>query len=186
MNRRTRIDRADFYSGLATLVIGLFALVESLRMPRLEHLNINPYTVPGLVPGLLGAILTVLGLVLLLRGLKGPRVPADPAPLADPADPAAQSADHAQTGHWLTDSWKRVFLALGTTIGYAGFLFGQVPFVIATTIFVFTFTVGAEWLNRTRPRSLAKTAAWALLLALGMAFAVQYIFVELFRVRLPG
>ena len=179
--RMARIDRTDFYSGLATLVIGLFALVESLRMPRLEHLNVNPYTVPGLVPGLLGAILTVLGLVLLLRGLKGPRAAAE-----EPPTPDHNVDDSIETGFRLTDSWKRVFLALGTTVGYAGFLFGQVPFVIATALFVFAFTVGAEWLNRTRPRSLAKTAVAALVLALVMAFAVQYVFVELFRVRLPG
>lgn len=173
MNSRTRIDRMDFYSGLATLVIGLFALVESLRMPRLADQNINPYTVPGLVPGILGAILTVLGLMLLLRGLKGPRRATDEGLEIVP-------------GPRLTDSWKRVFLALATTIGYAGFLFGQVHFVIATTLFVFAFTVGAEWLNRTRPRSLAITAVFALVLALVIAFGVQYVFEELFRVRLPG
>lgn len=176
MTRPTRIDRMDVYSGLATLVIGLFALVESVRMPRLEDLDVNPYTVPGLVPGLLGAILTVLGLVLLLRGLKGPRATAEEPP----------PDGGAETGAVLSGSWKRVLLAVATTIGYAGFLFGQVPFVIATTLFVFAFTVGAEWLNPARPRSMAATAAGALVLALIMAFAVQYVFVEMFRVRLPG
>lgn len=183
MTRPTRIDRTDVYSGLATMVIGLFALVESVRMPRLETLDINPYTVPGLVPGLLGVILTVLGLILLLRGLKGPRTATAET---SGAGEVPETGDIAETRSRQAESRKRVLLAVGTTIGYAGFLFGQVPFVIATTIFVFAFTVGAEWLNPARPRSMAATAVGALVLALIMAFAVQYVFVEMFRVRLPG
>ena len=53
--------RADLATGLVLVALGVAVVVESLRMPRFEHLNVNPYTVPGLVPGALGAVILVLG-----------------------------------------------------------------------------------------------------------------------------
>ena len=40
----------------------------SWRMDRLEGLNINPWSVPGLLPGLLGALMMLFGAALFLRG----------------------------------------------------------------------------------------------------------------------
>ena len=54
------VRRAVRALGLVTLGVG--TVVESWRMPRLEEMNINPYTVPGLVPGIVGTVLAILGL----------------------------------------------------------------------------------------------------------------------------
>ena len=42
-------------------------LALSFAMDRLEAQHINPYTVPGLLPGLLGIVMILLGGLLALR-----------------------------------------------------------------------------------------------------------------------
>jgi hypothetical protein len=63
------MNKLDFISALVLMALGAGVVIESLRMPRLENLNINPDTVPGLVPGILGVVLFILGGVLLLRSI---------------------------------------------------------------------------------------------------------------------
>src|SRR5205823_13811309 len=59
--------RSELVQACAWLALGIAALVGSLRMDRLESQNINPYTVPGLLPGLLGGVMILLGTLLALR-----------------------------------------------------------------------------------------------------------------------
>ena len=61
------MTRRDFFTSLVLIVFGLTVVAESLRMPRFETLGINPYTVPGLVPGVLGGVIVLLGMVMLVR-----------------------------------------------------------------------------------------------------------------------
>lgn len=46
--------RADLHDAVGWIVLGLVVVLASWRMDRLEDQHINPLTVPGLVPGLLG------------------------------------------------------------------------------------------------------------------------------------
>ena len=62
--------RADFLFSLVLIALGLFVTVESWRMPRLAELGIEPWSVPGLVPGLIGVILLALGAVLCGRSVR--------------------------------------------------------------------------------------------------------------------
>src|SRR5262245_23037964 len=59
--------RSDLKDSIGWIALGVAVLVASLRMDRLEQQNINPVTVPGLLPGLLGLAMIVLGGVLALR-----------------------------------------------------------------------------------------------------------------------
>src|SRR5437588_354861 len=59
--------RSDFWQGVGWIVLGLAVLVGSLTMDRLQSQNINPYTIPGLLPGVLGVAMMLLGAVLALR-----------------------------------------------------------------------------------------------------------------------
>ena len=49
------------------IALGVAVLIGSITMDRLERQHINPYTVPGLLPGLLGIAMILLGGVLALR-----------------------------------------------------------------------------------------------------------------------
>ena len=59
--------RADLHDALGWIALGIAVLVGSLIMDRLEQQHINPYTVPGLLPGLLGLAMILLGGVLWVR-----------------------------------------------------------------------------------------------------------------------
>jgi putative tricarboxylic transport membrane protein len=159
------MPRADFVTGLAFALLGLAVVWASLEMPRFADRNINPYTVPGLVPGALGAIILVLGAALLVRAalaggwrLSGVSFPGGPGV-------------------------RRLLMALILCLGYAAGLVGRMPFWLATFLFVAAFVVLLEW-----PQG--KGRRWwrlALAMAYGAAIsaAVTLVFQEVFLVRLP-
>ncbi|MGZ5216544.1 MAG: hypothetical protein ACXWKD_10145, partial [Caldimonas sp.] len=78
----------DLRGGLGWVVFGGAVLIGSLRMDRLEAQHINPYTVPGLLPALLGIVMVLLGVLLVVRSWRrgarfsgGPRLAMDGATL---------------------------------------------------------------------------------------------------------
>ncbi|HEX6142508.1 MAG TPA: tripartite tricarboxylate transporter TctB family protein [Geminicoccaceae bacterium] len=159
--------RADFITGLILAALGIGALLISLDMPRFEERNINPYTVPGLVPAALAAVIAALGAMLAARA--------------------------ARAGGWrlrglevrflADDAARRVALTLLLTLGYAAGLVGRVPFWLATFVFAAGFVILFEW-----PKGVAgrlRRIALALLYAALLAAVVTYVFQEIFLVRLP-
>src|SRR6266702_7159605 len=56
--------RSDFLSALGWMALGIAILIGSVMMDRLEKQGINPHTIPGLLPGLLGIAMTILGALL--------------------------------------------------------------------------------------------------------------------------
>ena len=154
--------RADLWFSVVLIAFGTAAVVESWRMPRLENLGIDPLSAPGLTPGLLALVITGLGLTLFLRSLRSLRATA-PVPESAPG------------------GWGRLALALTLCLVYALGLVGRADFFLATTLFVFSFTLlfadpGQSWPRR---------AAGAAILALGTASAVTLLFERVFLIRLP-
>jgi putative tricarboxylic transport membrane protein len=164
--------KADFVTGLVLIALGIATVVESLRMPRFEDLNIEPYTVPGLVPGALGAVILLLGAILFLRAARagGWRL------RAGGAAPKTWSADPGS---------RRLALSLALCLGYAGLLVGRLPFWLATFTFVFAFVVLFEWPLAASPGERIRRLLIALVYALAVAAAVTLVFQEVFLVRLP-
>ena len=162
--------RADLVTGLVLLALGLATVVESLRMPRFEHLNINPYTVPGLVPGGLGAVILVLGALLFLRAARA----------------GSWRAGGARAAGWSTDPGvRRLLLAIGLCVGYAALLVGRLPFWLATFLFIAGFVVLFEWPLATSRAERMRRLAFALLFGAVISAAVTFVFQEIFLVRLP-
>lgn len=158
--------RADLVAGLVFVVLGLGTLVLSLDMPRFSERNINPFTVPGLVPGALGLIIAALGALLAIRSLRAGGLISRPA-----TEPISR------------DVARQVGLTLVLTLGYAGGLVGRLPFWLATFLFVLAFVVLFEWRknHQTSVRRLAMAGLYAVILSA----AVTYVFQEVFLVRLP-
>jgi putative tricarboxylic transport membrane protein len=163
--------KADFVTGLVLIALGIATVVESLRMPRFEDLNIEPYTVPGLVPGALGAVILLLGAVLFLRAARagGWRLGAGGATRTWSADPGS----------------RRLALSMALCLGYAGLLVGRLPFWLATFTFVLAFVVLFEWPLATASGERVRRLLIALVYALAVAAAVTLVFQEVFLVRLP-
>src|SRR3954470_17743253 len=79
--------RADFKDAIGWIVLGVAVLIGSITMDRLEQQNINPYTVPGLLPGLLGIAMILLGGVLAVRSWERGALTVPPPPFtADQRD----------------------------------------------------------------------------------------------------
>jgi len=164
--------KADFVTGIALILMSLYVIFESWRMPRFEHLQVHPLSVPGIVPAFIATVILVFGLQLVIRAIyKG--------------------------GHHLgltRDTWRRVLREPGNqrllvtailTIVYAGFLIGRLHYGLATGLFVFLFVIifekkpgmtGAQWI---------RCAIAAFLLALTTAVAVSLAFERLFLITLP-
>lgn len=167
--------RRDFYTSLVLIIFGGGVVLESLRMPRLENLGVNPYTVPGIVPGFLGGILALFGLVMLVRSiLRG--------------GPRGQGSSEALSGGVLTrESVQRLGLTLLLTLGYAAGLVGRLPFWLATLLFVFLFVALFEWQGDASipKKKKMRMLVAALLQAVLVAAIVTYVFERIFLVRLP-
>ena len=159
--------RGDFFGSLAWIAFGTAVLVASLRMDRLEAQGVNPYTAPGLVPGLLGCGIMFFGSLMLLRawrhgGLRAPRAPAK------------------------AGSWTRVAIVIALCVAYSVGLVGHgVPFWLASALFV-TLTIAVlryrEWQEVGRvPRGLVETAV----IGLGAGGLIAFVFEQFFLVRLP-
>ncbi|UPY34934.1 tripartite tricarboxylate transporter TctB family protein [Sediminicoccus sp. KRV36] len=161
----TRSQRADFLFGLLWSALGLLIAFESWRMPRLEAQHINPYTIPGLVPGMLGLLLVLFGVILALRGWRG-------------AGP--ELAVNADAAPW------RIGLALVLCLGFGlGVLGHGPPFWLAAGIFLFLAVLLFELPERRAAGTLARGVVRAGLVAVIGAAALTFIFQELFLVRLP-
>lgn len=62
--------KADFITSILLILFGAYILYASIQMPRLKEQGVNPWSIPGLVPGFIGFILLLLALVLLLRPIR--------------------------------------------------------------------------------------------------------------------
>ena len=164
--------KRDFYTSLVLIVFGGGVVLESLRMPRFENLGINPYTVPGIVPGFLGGTLVVFGLVMLVRSrLRGGL--------------GGGGSSEAPRESVTRESVQRLGLTLLLTLGYAAGLVGRLPFWLATLLFVFLFVALFEWQKDAAVPKKMRMLGAALLQAVLVAATVTYVFERIFLVRLP-
>jgi hypothetical protein len=113
--------QGDRIQGAVWALGGGVIVYASWTMDRLERHGAALYTAPGLVPGLLGLVLLILGVVLAVRGSRG-------------ATRAASSLH-----------WGNTPLVLALCLGYAIGLVGRAPFWLATFTFVTAFVAVFEY-----------------------------------------
>ena len=68
MSEGVNSARSDLRGGAGWIGFGLLIVGESLRMDRYTSMGATIYTMPGFVPGMIGAVLVLLGAALMLRG----------------------------------------------------------------------------------------------------------------------
>jgi hypothetical protein len=159
---------ADFRFGVGWMVLGAAVLAASWRMDRLESLHINPWSAPGLLPGLLGLLLLVFGLALCLRGAQAASLPEQDATKEKPH--------------------LRITLALALSVIFAAGLLGRgLPFWLTSAAYLFVTILAFRWLDREPEASFSWTRALlesgAIAVVSGVLLAV--LFEEVFLVRLP-
>src|ERR1700726_4956277 len=163
--------RSDFLSAIGWMGLGIAILIGSVTMDRLEKQGINPYTIPGLLPGLLGIAMTILGALLAARSWR-PRL------FASTANPApADRAEH-----------KRLLLVLGLCLGFGVGLVGHgLPFWLAAAIFVTAAILSLQYQSRkcTSETSSLRMLLKAAAIGLGAGLIITLVFQEIFLVHLP-
>ncbi len=132
--------RGAAWRGRSSASAVLLAL--SWRMDRLEAQHINPYTVPGLLPGLLGLVTILLGGLLALRSWRrGGRFVRGP--------------QFALSG----ESARRLALVIGLIVAYTVVLLGRgLPFWLGAAIYVAGVDRAAAGAAAGARRALARLA----------------------------
>ena len=158
--------RGDLLNAAAWATLGSVILVASWRMNRLDDRGINPWSAPGLTPGVVGALMILLALVLALQSRR------TVAEVAEPPPPPG--------------SLRRTLLAVMLCVGFAGLSLGHgLPFVVEGAVFIFVFTTLfslRDWRASGRVRrGLVQTAA----IAAGASVFISWLFESVFLVRLP-
>jgi hypothetical protein len=159
--------RVELFSGLGWITLGGAIVYGSWTMDRLENLNINPYTAPGLVPGVLGAVIALCGGLMAGRAMRA-RVLSDVERAREPIF-----------------TW-RVALSMALCLGFAVALVGRgPPFWAATALFLFLHIFLFEFAERRAERGLWHIVIVALGVSAVASLVITLIFQEFFLVRLP-
>ena len=164
--------RAELRQALGWAALGLAILVATIRMDRLESQHINPYTVPGLLPGLLGIAMLFLAALLGWRAIG--------AGALSPAAAAHRPVDR--------NAAKRIALVIGLCVAFGVGLVGHgLPFWAAATTFVTVAILAFEQPRRAQGgRAIAvRDVVFALAVGLGAGGVITLVFQVLFLVRLP-
>lgn len=159
---------ADLLAGAAWLLLAVAIIAGSWQMDRLTHLQATIYTMPGLVPGLLGTAIGIASIILIVRALKA-------GALTDVRWPRIHLAEH----------W-RLIAVLVLCLGYAvGLVARGMPFWLASAIFTAVFIFVFQFADRRRDGALPRGALVAVTVGLVSGLVIHYAFQDLFLVRLP-
>jgi hypothetical protein len=162
--------RSDYTAALIWIAFGIAVAIGSWRMDRLADQDVNPYTIPGLLPGLLGIALIFFGTLLLLRAWRQGAF--------DPSVPRAAPMSMAER--------KRLLIVLVLCLTFGVGLVGHgLPFWLAAAIFVSTTISILQYPQRRAANQVARGITTAIAIGLGAGLAITLVFQEFFLVRLP-
>jgi hypothetical protein len=164
--------RSDFWQGVGWVVFGVAVLVASLTMDRLESQHINPYTVPGLLPGVLGMAMILLGTVLAVRSWRRG---------------AFELPREAFTAHQ-REVRKRVWVVIALCAVYSVGLIGQgLVFWLGSAIFITGAILVLQRMDHDPAKRRLTPKVWVQAVVIGVLASVitQLVFQDIFLVRLP-
>jgi hypothetical protein len=170
--KESNMPRADFITSIVLIVFGIGIIWSSVAMPRFEDQGGSFYDAPGMVPAIIGVLLTALSIYLLVRsvrsrgwqlGLSGKGV-------------AAVLKDATTV---------RMLITIVTCVLYGLVLLRFLHFIASTLIFVFAFIMLFEYDLKQGPGSQWKKILFAAMTSVLTTGAVYGVFQYLFLVNLP-
>jgi hypothetical protein len=161
--------RADLLTALVLVGLGLLVFYLSWTMPRLEARHIHPATIPGLVPMLLGAALTLCGALLAVHSLRI----------------EGRGGWQGLARLFAGREAMRVGAVLALALLHTLVLVGRLPFWAASMLFIFAFIVLFEVYVTDKPTRLPSSVLWGLAIAIVAGGGIFYVFERIFLVRLP-
>jgi len=166
------MPRADFVVSILLMCFGIWVIVHSLQMPRFQDLGANPFSVPGIVPGILGTIIFLLSLTVFIRSVrrKGHRLGIN-----------RQTLD----GVFQDPSMQRMLLTTIICAIYGLVMIGNMNYYLATFVFVMFFLLLFQYRPSEGLAAHRKLLLSSLVQAILTAGIVGAIFRYLFLVDLP-
>lgn len=156
------MKRADMITAAVLVVIAFWMMIGGYRMDRLEVRQIHPASIPGLVPMILGILLLICAALLFGRARAGD---------------AGQAIDFGQAGRLI---WTAVLC-----VGYAVVLIGNMPFHLATFLFIAAFVAVFTWGRDDGTARRLRRIAIAVLTGAIASALISALFLYGFLVRLP-
>lgn len=168
MSRRGELLSAAFWAALGSSI-----LVASWRMDRLEHQGISPWSAPGLVTGVVGALMLAFALALAWQVRAAARAPGSDGEAAGESSEASIS-------------WRRSAGATVLCVLFAGIALGHgLPFQVEAATFILAFTAIYRWREWRAEGRVARRLAETALIAVAAALSIGWLFESVFLVRLP-
>jgi hypothetical protein len=165
------VRRAELAVAAAWFALGAVIALASLRMDRLDGQGIEPWSAPGLTPGVVGVLVMVFALAVAWRAWRAPTLSQDgPGP--------AESAE-APSGLGRTAVAAALCLAFAATLGRG------LPLIATGAAFVFAFTAVFSWRDWGRTGRIGRGLAMALAVAVASTLAIALLFERVFLVNLP-
>jgi hypothetical protein len=159
--------RSDLVSGGVWAVLGVAITVGSWNMDRLAKQGVPGFAAPGLVPGILGVLITLAALAIVVRSLRR----------------GALTAAGAQGA---SVPWMGAAVTVVLCVGFAAGLVGHgLPFWAAASIYLFLHIALLQWPERRAAGTVGRGLAQAAAIALGAGVGISLLFQYVFLVRLP-
>lgn len=160
--------RSDLVSGGVWAALGVAIGVGSWNMDRLDKQGVPGFAAPGLVPGILGVLITLTALVIVIRSLQRGAL-----------GPEGRGRPGAAT-------IGRTALTLVLCLGFAAGLVGHgLPFWVAAPVYLFLHIFLLQWPERRAAGQVGRGIAVAAAVALGAGVGIAMLFQHVFLVRLP-
>jgi len=163
--------KADFYTAIILMAFGITATVMALRMPTDFGRGSDLHSAPGVVPVLLGSIITILSLIMLLRSIVRAK--------------GQVGISSASFGAFIKDTTTIRIASTITLCLLYFFLLGNLPFMLLTFLFVFAFIIFFEIDRTVSIKSQIKIFVKAAIVGVCSSVAITMLFEQVFFVRLP-
>ena len=166
------MPKADFVASIILMAFGIWIVVHSIDMPRFKEFGANPFSVPGIVPGLLGTIITALSLLVFIRALrrKGYKL---------------YVSGHVLKSAMQDASFKRMIITCSVCVLYGLGMVGTLSYYLATFIYVFAFLIIFQYRLSVTTNNQKKMVGWSFVQAMLIAGTIGVVFRYLFLVDLP-
>ena len=169
--RRRASPRSDLIASLVWIVLGAATTIGSWNMDRLEKQDVNPYTVPGLLPGLLGVAIMFFGALMTLRAAREGALEAGAGKLQVKDTAAGQ---------------RRLWLVLALCLAFGVGLVGHgLPFWLAAALFISITMSILQYPARKAAGESVRGIVVAGVIGICAGLIITLVFQEFFLVRLP-
>jgi hypothetical protein len=163
--------RSDFIAAILWIAFGVAVAIASWRMDRLTNQDINPYTIPGLLPGFLGLALILFGALMLGRAWR-----------AGALTPQGRGRPNRMSAAELRRFGIIVALCLAFGVGLVGH---GLPFWAAAALYVATTIATLQYPQRKAAGQVTRGLVVAVVIGLAAGWAITLVFQDIFLVRLP-